>query len=247
MRFKIKNQDRDCITMTAAIALARAPKQLDIIADTVLSADIANHSDLSTRTKVKNHSDLSTNPQNANHSDLSTDRAKRIAARRKEAGVSTSALIAAAGLYPQTYFFALRGKSNTRASTFDALEKALDRFAVGYTSADRRTIGESCLRDLMIGIAVRMGLNPEDVLAQDFSSEKTNDDVYMRNCRVRRCAVYLMIEGMRFPKAAVARVAGFSRQAAHKTVTAIEKRRLSDPDLDRMLGDMMLKVRGERI
>lgn len=229
------------------LAPAPAPRQLDIIADTALAADFANHSDLSTKTKVRNHSDLSTKPQNANHSDLSTDRAKRIAARRNELGVSTSALIAAAGLYPQTYFMALRGRANTRASTFDALEKALDRFAVGYTPAGRRTIGEKCLRDLIIEISERLGLDPEAVLAQDFSSENTNDAVYMQNCHVRRCATYLMVEGMSFGKAAVARLVGVSRQAVHKTGSAIEKKRERDASLDKMLGDMMLKITGKRL
>lgn len=232
----------------AYLAQAAAPRQLDIIADTALNAARReNQSDLSTKPRQKNQSDLSTGTKIKNQSDLSTTRARRIAERRKQLGVSTSALIAAAGLYRDTYFMALRGGSSTRPSTFDALEQALDRFAAGETPARRLTVFESYLRTLIRQLAVQAGWDPELMLSQDFSSENTNDPVWLQASRLRRCAVYLMVEGKLCSKADIARVIGVSRQAAHKTVAAIEAERGRDERFDSMMGSLMLQVAGQRL
>lgn len=228
------------------LAPTPAPRQLDIIADTVLRAEHKTPGELSTKMPDETPGELSTARKHKTPGELSTAVA-RIEKRRKALRVTIAALCAAAKIHNDTYEDARAGRSRVRNSTVEKLEEALDRFAVGYTPKERLTIGEKCMRDLIIDISLRLGLDPEAVLAQDFSSEKTNDEAYMRNCNVRRYAIYLMIEGMRFPKAAVARLARFSRQAAHKTAMAIEDRRQLDPALDKMLGDMMLKVRGERI
>ncbi|MDN3278799.1 hypothetical protein QWJ07_31370 [Frankia sp. RB7] len=232
--------------MTTSLAPALAPRQLDIINDTALRAASKTPGELSTKPKTETPGELSTSQKSKTPGELSTTMA-HIDRRRRELSVTVASLCSAAGIHGDTYEDARAGRSKVRLSTVRRLEQALDRFAIGYRPAERLTIGEKCMRDLMVEIAVYLGLDPETVLAQDYSSEKTNDDEYMRNCNVRRCAIYLMVEGMRFPKAAVARVAGFSRQAAHKTVTAIERKRQQDTELDKLLGDMMLKARGERI
>jgi hypothetical protein len=64
--------------MTSYLAPAPAPRQLDIIADTVLCAGRQNRTDLSTTGNPKNRTDLSTIAKIENRTDLSTERAKRI-------------------------------------------------------------------------------------------------------------------------------------------------------------------------
>jgi DNA-binding XRE family transcriptional regulator len=247
MRFKIKTKTGDCITMPESyLAPARAPAQLDIIADTILRAS-ENRTDLSTKALAKNRTDLSTNVKSENRTDLSTDRAKRIAARRKALGVSTSALAAAADLHLQTYFAAIRNPLSTRLSTFDALEGALDRFAGGITLPKRLTIYESRLFDLITQLAMRSGWDPELMLAQDFSSENTNDPVWLQASRLRRCAIYLMVEGMKCSKADIGRLIGVSRQAVHKSVAAIEAERDRSEIFHELMGSMMLQVKGQRL
>jgi hypothetical protein len=233
--------------MTSYLAPAPAPRQLDIIADTVLCAGRQNRTDLSTTGNPKNRTDLSTIAKIENRTDLSTERAKRIGTRRKQLGVSTSALAAAADLHLQTYFAAMRAPANTRSSTFAALEQALDRFAGGVTPPKRLTIYESRLFDLITQLAGRVGWDPELMLAQDFSSENTNDPVWLQASRLRRCAVYLMVEGMKCSKADVGRLIGVSRQAVHKSVAAIEAERDRDPGFHVLMSNMMLQVKGQRL
>lgn len=233
--------------MTSYLAAAPAPQQLDIIADTILSAGRENRTDLSTRGKSENRTDLSTSPKIENRTDLSTDRAKRIAARRKQLGVSTSALASLAELHLQTYFAAMRSPASTRPSTFDALEAALDRFAGGITLPKRLTIYESRLFDLISQIAVRRGWDPELMLSQNFAAENSNDPVWLQASRLRRCAVYLMVEGMKCSKADIARLIGVSRQAIHKSVAAIEAERERDEAFHAFMGTMMLHVSGQRL
>lgn len=232
--------------MTATIALARAPKQLDIIYDTALRAQHVTPGELSTARPVKTPGELSTKPKVETPGELSTAMG-RIERRRKEIRVTIAALCAAAGIHNDTYEDARAGRSKVRPATVARLEQALDRFAVGYAEKERRTIGEAYLRELIIDIAKRLGIDPEAALAQDFTSENTNDVIFMQNCHVRRCAIYLMVEGMGFGKAAVARIVGVSRQAVHKMGFAIEAKRQRDASLDEMLGDMMLRVKGKRL
>lgn len=231
----------------AYLAQATAPRQLDIIADTVLCAAGENRTDLSTKAKSKNRTDLSTGPKNENRTDLSTERARRIASRREQLGVSTSALARAADIHLQTYFAAMKCPASTRPSTFDALEQALDRFAAGETTARRRTFSESYLRNLATQLAVKTGWDPELMLTQNFASENTNDPVWLQASRLRRCAVYLMVESKLCSKADIGRVISVSRQAIHKSVASIEAERERDSAFDELMANMMLQVKGERL
>lgn len=228
------------------LAPAPAPRQLDIIADTILSAG-ENRTDLSTLAQRPNRTDLSTKIKIGNRTDLSTDRAKRIATRRKLLGVSTSALAAAADLHLQTYFAAIRCPASTRASTLDALEMALDRFAGGVTPTKRLTIYESRLFDLISQLAIKTGWEPEVMLSQNFAAENTNDPVWLQASRLRRCAIYLMVEGMKCSKADIGRLIGVSRQAIHKSVAAIEAERDRSEEFHELMATMMLRIRGQRL
>jgi transcriptional regulator with XRE-family HTH domain len=228
------------------LASAPTPRQLDIIADTLLSAPRETTVICQPAPKPKNHCDLSTASKSRNHSDLSTERGKRISSRRKQLGISTSALIAAAGIYPQTYFLAIRGSTNTRASTLDAIEAALDRLSAGETSTAKLSLCQAYLRSITVQLAVKTGWDPELMLTQDFSSENTEDPVWLQASRLRRCAVYLVVEGLRLGKADIGRAVGVSRQAIHKSVAAIEAERERDAAFDALMSGMMLMVAGER-
>lgn len=233
--------------MPAYLAPAPAPRQLDIIADTILNAARENRTDLSTGVPIQNRTDLSTKARSENRTDLSTDRAKRIGARRKQLGVSTSALAAAAELHLQTYFAAMRNPASTRVSTFDALEEALDRFAGGITPTKRLTIYESRLFGLITVLALRVGWDPEQMLSQNFDAESPNDPVWLQASRLRRCAIYLMVEGMGCTKADIGRLIGVSRQAIHKSVAAIEAERDRSETFHELMASMMLQVKGQRL
>ncbi|MFT4115439.1 hypothetical protein [Bradyrhizobium sp.] len=229
------------------LASAPTPRQLDIIADTALRSSVKNHSDLSTDRKPENHSGSSTETAKKNHSDLSTERGKRISSRRKQLGISTSALISAAGVYPQTYFLAIRGSTNTRGSTYDALERALDRLAAGVIPSAKLSLCQAYLRTITVQLAVKTGWDPELMLSQDYGAENTNDPIWLQASRLRRCAIYLLVEGLDLGKADIGRAVGVSRQAIHKSVAAIEAERERDGAFDGLMSTMMLQVRGERL
>lgn len=171
---------------------------------------------------------------------------KRVDRRRKDLHVTIARLCAAAGIHGDTYEDARAGRSKVRASTVARLERALEALSAGEAPAAKLSLCQAYLRSITVQLAVKTGWDPELMLTQDFSSENTEDPVWLQASRLRRCAVYLVVEGLRLGKADIGRAVGVSRQAIHKSVAAIEAERERDAAFDALMSGMMLIVAGER-
>ncbi|UPJ43916.1 hypothetical protein IVB40_07555 [Bradyrhizobium sp. 40] len=235
--------------MTSYLAPAPAPRQLDIIADTALNLTFAprstNRSGSSTKALNSNRSGSSTVSSKPNHSGSSTIAA--IDRRRKAAGVSHEKLCRAADVHLGNWFCLLRGQHAPKQATIDKLNDALDALASGEAPAQKLSLCQAYLRSVTVQLAIQRGWDPELMLSQDFTSENTNDPVWLQASRLRRCAVYLLVEGLQFGKANIGRAIGVSRQAVHKSVAAIEAERDKDAGFDVLMSSMMLQVKGKRL
>lgn len=227
------------------LALAPPPRQLDIIADTILR-EAETRTDLSTILTTKTRTDLSTAAISKTRTDLSTS-LKRLAERRKKAGVPVARWLAAANVNRDTYFSALKGASNIRPSTVDKLSTALDALSAGEAAAEKLSLCQAYLRSITVQLATKTGWDPELMLSQIFTAENTNDPVWLQASRLRRCAVYLLVEGLNLGKANIGRAIGVSRQAVHKSVATIEAERDRDAGFDSLMSGMMLQVKGQRL
>lgn len=227
------------------LAPAPAPKQLDIIADTILRGPRQTPGDLSTSPENKTPGDLSTGGKSKTPGDLSTTM-KQIDARRKKLGVTIGKLCAAAKIHPDTYDDARAGRSRPRPVTIRKLARALAMLAAGQEGEDPRTLCQSYLQFITVDLARRSGWDPQLMLAQNFEAENTNDPVWLQASRLRRCAIYLLVEGLYLGKAKIAAAIGVTRQAVHKTVAAIESERDRDSALDTLMETMMLQLKVTR-
>lgn len=228
-----------------APAPAPAPRQLDIIADTILRG-VETRTDLSTGTARETRTDLSTAPRAQTRTDLST-KLKQMAERRKKVGISVARWLAVANVTRDTYFSALKGASNIRQSTVEKLAAALDALSAGEAPAEKLSLCQAYLRSMTVQLAIKTGWDPELMLSQNFAAENSNDPVWLQASRLRRCAVYLLVEGLNLGKANIGRAIGVSRQAIHKSVAAIEAERDRDAIFDGLMSTMMLQVKGERL
>jgi hypothetical protein len=85
------------------------------------------------------------------------------------------------------------------------------------------------------------------MLGQDFSEESPNDPVWRQAARLRRCAIYLLVEGMFGGKRApIAHAIGITRQAVHKGVAAIEAERMRDGAFDAMMQAAIVDLKGDQ-
>lgn len=251
--------------MTAGYLGRRKPRQLDIINDTALSArpengarlstarvagngpylstgpDSENGGYLSIRTPLENGGDLSTKPAPENGGDLSTG-FRRFDAKRRELGISIAKLCAAAGIHPNTYDTMRKGEAATRPTTMLKLRRAFNRLATGEKADAPRSLFEIGIRMFTADLARQVGADPVKVLAANFETENTNDPEWLQASRLRRAAIYLMVEGVGIAKADAGHALGITRQAVHKAVAVIELERDRDNNFDRIMREMMVMV-----
>jgi hypothetical protein len=241
--------------MTTYLAPPPAPRQLDIVADTILSAAgktpgdlstgrrIETPGELSTKRKTETPGDLSTKGKTKTPGDLSTSDLKKLDARRRRLGVSIGKLCAAAGIHVDTYDDARAGRSRTRPATFDKLSAALARLAAGEETDDRRTLCQVTLRVVTAYMSIATGWDPELMLSQDFSVERPTP-IWLAASRMRRCAIYILVEGGGIGKATIGHAIGVTRAGVHKTVADIEAARMKDGEFDALMQRMMAQLKG---
>lgn len=233
----------------------RKPRQLDIITDTALAENapaylrpaalIKNVGDLSTAAPPKNVGDLSTAPRNENVGDLSTAM-RRVEARRKELGISISKLCAMAGIHPNTYRMVQKIHPSVRRRTVTRLTDAIKRLAKGEKPTKPLSLLQSWIRYLTADMARTFGLDVETVLATNFEAENSNDPVWLQGSRMRRYAMYLLVEGVGIEKAAIGHAATVSRQAVFKAISVTELERDRDEQFNRIIRDAMIRIVGDR-
>lgn len=221
----------------------KKPRQLHIVDDTELARDFENLVDLSTKRQEKNLVDLSTSPKLENLVDLSTAM-KRIERRRKELGLSVQRLARLAGIHPYTYWSGRKGSAPVRATTINKLQAALARHSGGEKPEAARALCAVTIRLMTAHLAREIGADPSKVLAANFDAENTNDPDWLQASRLRRAAIYIVVEGVRISKADVANAIGVSRQAVHKSVAKVELARDENQDFDRLMAETMARIAG---
>jgi transcriptional regulator with XRE-family HTH domain len=218
-----------------------APRQLDIEGDTAL-AHAALRSSTASQGTVAPRSSTDSKGDAALRS--STVSIKRIEARRRKLKITIRELCTAAGVRVETYADARAGRYKTQASTLDKLSDALGRLAAGREEGEPITLCLAMIRLIVRQLAERTGWDAALMLSQDFSEERTQDPVWKQAARLRRCALYLLAEGLGLKKAALAAAIGVSRQAVQKTVAEIEAERERSPDFDALMQTMMDTLKG---
>lgn len=245
----------------------RKPRQLDIIIDTALAAAapaylrpaslVKNVSDLSTAPTTGNVGDLSTARRRENVSDLSTAQRlkkigdpiaamKKIEARRKELDISVAKLCAMAEIHHNTYRMVQKLQPSVTGRTLIKLTDAIERMAKGEKPTKRRSLLQSWVRFLTADMARRFGLDVETVLATNFEAENSNDERWLQGSRMRRYAMYLLVEGVGIEKATIGHSVGISRQAVFKAIAVTEMERDRDAQFDRTMREAMIDVVGEK-
>jgi hypothetical protein len=138
-------------------------------------------------------------------------------------------------------------KANTRPSTFDSLEAALDRHRRRRHGAEALTLCQAyCVRSDGAACEPRRLGSGADAVAGFHQRE------HQRSGLAAGLAAAPLRDlsdgrGPDLGKANIGRAIGVSRQAVHKSVAAIEAERDRDADFDELMGGMMLQVKGQRI
>ncbi|MGX9389780.1 hypothetical protein ACWX0K_10860 [Nitrobacteraceae bacterium UC4446_H13] len=211
-----------------SLYLAAGPRQLDIVADTVLA---------------KAPPDLSTARALNSPPDLSTKDVVAIDRRRRRMGISVADLLAASRVSRDTFFDARAGRSRVRPATVARLRTALDRLTAGADTEGQRTLCVALLRVVTAEFARRAGWDAALMLSQSFEEERPQDPVWLQAARLRRCAIYVLVEGLMIRKAHIGHAIGCSRQAVHKAVAVIEQERDRDAQFDALMQTMMDTVK----
>ena len=211
--------------------LAPAPRQLDIVADTILAE--------------KNQGELSTAGKPKNQGELSTYNIKTLETRRIKHRIPIAKLCANAGIHTDTYDDARKGSSATRQATYEKINRALNQLVAGADVDVRRTLCQATLRLVTAQLARNTGWDPQLMLAQDFSAECPQNPVWKQAARLRRCAIYLLVEGLGLGKAEIGHAIGMTRAGAQKAVKEIEAERDRSVEFDALMQNMMVQLKGE--
>jgi hypothetical protein len=211
----------------------RVPRQLHLVDDTDLAND-GTHSSTAAKGAAGTHSSTAEVIGAGTHSSTAQRKAllKKIEAIRREHEISIARLCAEARVHPNTYRELRRGSCIPLHITLVKLTSAIGRIRAGQEAAMERTIIQSFVRILTWEFSEKGGWDPQEMLAQDFSSEKTNDPVWLAGSHMRRCAIYIVVEVLGVGKAKLANAIGLTRQAVHKSVAAIECKRMDDEVFD---------------
>jgi DNA-binding Xre family transcriptional regulator len=154
--------------------------------------------------------------------------------RRLELGVSKERLVAAAGISRRTYQRAQNTRSRKiQRRTVDALDRALEQLA-GTRSAKASQLA-SLHRAAMILIAKELRLDPESVLATDFTRQRPMDKPWLAAARVRRDAMAVVAVDLGVRHSDLARAIGVSKQNVGQAVDQVYDKREADPLFEAML------------
>jgi len=246
--------------MTSQVNGRCAPRQIDIIADTELRElpvparlSRAPKSEIALRSSTKRKNEIalrsSTDAQNKIALRLSTEaRITRIESRRVRMKISIRDLCRAAGIRIETYDDARLRRYATRPNTVRKLDAALNSLAPGHTLEARKTLCAVSLNAIMLSLSLMMGLDPKVVLAQDFSSECSNDPDWRMNSKIRRMAMHILTEGIRaVGKAEISHALGtITRQGVHKAITTAERELMYDEESDAVMQNIVQLLKGEK-
>lgn len=149
--------------------------------------------------------------------------------RRQSVGVSRLRLTRIAGVSYQAYRLHERGLTKKiRRSFLDRLDRALD----GIEPPAPPAALASLHRAAMILFAREQRLDPERVLATDFSKQNSVDAVWLKAARVRRLAMAAVAELGLAPNAALARAIGVTKQNVGQAIAQVADLRDEDGSLD---------------
>jgi hypothetical protein len=232
-------------------ALARAPRQLDIIADTVLAADprmavhtasstVAKHTASSTVKRVRTRSDndrLLARLARCIHPDIAAANKAR-----QRLGHSHSAFCRTAGIELNNWHKLRRGEQQPSQVTLAKIRAALSQQKV--VKPPNIIAG---FHLLVVGLcADAVGEPREAVFTADMTRQRPQDPAWLRAARIQMMATYITAVELEVGNAELGRAIGQSRQAVQKSRNRIEDLR-DDAAIDAALAQVTALVSvGER-
>lgn len=159
---------------------------------------------------------------------IADSRVRAIERRRRDIGMSHVDLLRAAGVDRDAWRDMRSGKTTAKEATIARLNAALE----GQRPKPRAEAIVAFYRALMALLAKETGLNPDVVLAQDFSTERPNNPDWLRAAKLRRIAIYIAaVEldlGEKHVNARIGRAIGCSRQNIKQARDQVDELRESD-------------------
>lgn len=220
-------------------ATARAPRQLDIIADTALRAEYSASSSVRSGDKVQCF--VKRNDKATKYSaSSSVGRVAQINRSRIAAGLSHDDLCRRAKATTRNWFRVLRGEQEASNALLIRLEAALD--APREAKAPR--VIAAFHRLVMQLIAQRMGFDVPTLLATDFSKQRPGLPLWLRAARIRQMAIYITAVELEVSNADLGRAIGDTRANIKYARDAIEDRREPGSEIDDVLTIVSDQVRG---
>jgi transcriptional regulator with XRE-family HTH domain len=183
-------------------------------------------------------------PKKVHMQNITVGRAISAIERRRETlKISRAALCRAAGVDPVTYFRVTSGRTkNLQRQTLDALDAALDALA-GRPPPPPLAVIAAFHRSAMIELARAQKLDPEAVLAADFSKQNSVNRAWLAAARVRRMAMYVTVTSLAISSSALARAIGVTKQNVGQALAQIEDLRDAET-IDRLLDDVTRLLTG---
>lgn len=236
-----------------AIALARTPRQLDIIADTTLSADprlapkhTASSSVVTPRGAARMHTASSSvkvaaragrehTASSSLHALIEVSERARI--RR---GMSHAEFCRFVGIELNNWHKLRRGAQRPSAATLAKLQAANDTPAAPTRPPQ---VVAAFHRLLMQMVAAQMGFDTTALLATDFSVQRPSNPQWLRAARIRQMAIYITAVELQVGNADLGRAIGDTRANILYARNAIEERREDGNEIDIVLSAVTLQVK----
>lgn len=155
--------------------------------------------------------------------------------RRATLGISRRFLAHRAGISERSYRYAINGHTKKISQrTFDRLDGAL--LAILDEEPLRSPSELAALHRAAMGLFAReYRLDPDEVIATDFSRQTSANRQWLMAARIRRMAMTVLVDRLGIGKAQLARAIPCTKQNVGQAVAQISDLRDEDGELDAML------------
>lgn len=154
--------------------------------------------------------------------------------RRRTMQIPREQLCRIAGLSNEAYRQNVSGQKQARPATIAKLNRALDRFHVGYAQEAGELAPHATYKACVILAALYLEADPKNAINSVPSRRATADPVWMEAARARRLGIWIANQFFGFSQADLGRAAGVPRQTIHETIKDIELEIETDPGLARL-------------
>lgn len=136
--------------------------------------------------------------------------------------VTVTSLCVQAGVGTRTFYEALNGEKEMRASTLAKLNMALGRFKRAYGGEKGPLTIHAAYKASLVLAAAHLKADARNVIFSDPSRKATANKEWMEAARVRRFAYWITSNMLGFGPSDVARAAGVTKQAVSTAIKEVE-------------------------